>query len=136
MKIIAIDYGLKRTGIAETDDLQMIASPLTTVETKNIFEFLDKYLKENQVETLVIGEPLKEDGTYNELELDIVKFIDKLKKKYPALRIDREDERYSSKLAFQTLIDGGAGRKKRRNKALTDMVSAAIILQDYLKRTQ
>ena len=132
MKLLAIDYGRKRTGLAETDDLQIIASPLTTVETAKLFDFLEQYLKENRVETIIVGEPLREDGTYNEIEKDIRRFIKKFSKLYPEIRIEREDERYTSKMAFQSLIDGGAGRKKRRNKALTDMVSAAIILQDYL----
>ncbi len=134
MKILALDYGKKRTGVAETDDLQMIASPLTTVQTDVLLDFLDKYLKENQVETIVIGEPLREDGTHNELETDIIRLIKKLNKKFPSIKIEREDERYTSKMAFQSLIEGGAGRKKRRDKSLTDRVSAAIILQDYLNR--
>jgi len=134
MKIIAIDYGKKRSGIAETDDLQLIASPLTTVETEGLMDFLEKYLAQNKVETLVIGEPLREDGGYNEIEKDIRAFIKRLKKKFPGLHIDREDERYTSKLAVEAMVKGGVPKKKRRRKGMTDKVSAALILQDYLNR--
>jgi len=132
MKILALDYGKKRTGIAETDDLQLIASPLTTVPTAALWNFLEKYLSENRVETLVIGEPLREDGTYNEIEREIRSFIKRFRKQYPHIRIEREDERYTSKLAVRTIVEGGVPKKKRRDKTLTDKISAAIILQDYL----
>ncbi|NPA43097.1 MAG: Holliday junction resolvase RuvX [Chlorobi bacterium] len=134
MKILAIDYGKKRTGIAETDDLQLIASPLTTVDTSRLWDFLKKYLEENRVETLVVGEPLREDGTYNEIEKDIRAFLKRFAKAYPHIRIEREDERFTSKMAVRAMVEGGVPKKKRRNKALTDKVSAALILQDYLNR--
>ncbi len=132
MKILALDYGRKRSGLAETDDLQMIASPLTTVETGRLWDFLEKYLAANAVETLVVGEPLREDGTHNDLEADIRTFIRRFRKKYPHITVARQDERYTSKMAFDAMIAGGLGRKKRRNKAMVDKVSAALILQDYL----
>ena len=132
MKILALDYGRKRSGLAETDELQMIASPLTTVETARLWDFLEKYLAANAVETLVVGEPLREDGTHNDLENDIRKFISRFRKKYPHIAVARQDERYTSKMAFDAMIAGGLGRKKRRNKATVDKVSAALILQDYL----
>jgi len=134
MKIIAVDYGKKRTGIAETDDLQIIASPLTTVPTEQLMDFLEKYLSENAVETVVVGEPLRDDGTYNEIEKDIRNFIKRLQKKYPALHIEREDERFTSKQAVRAMVEGGLPKMKRRDKAMTDKISAAIILQDYLNR--
>ena len=132
MKILALDYGRKRCGFAETDDLQMIASPLSTVETRLLWEFLEAYLRDNRVETLVVGEPFREDGSHNPLEDDIRGFIRKFTKKYPGVNIVRQDERYTSKMAFDAMIAGGLGRKKRRNKATVDKVSAALILQDYL----
>ena len=132
MKILALDYGRKRCGFAETDDLQMIASPLTTVETRLLWKFLEAYLRDNRVETLVVGEPLREDGTHNDLENDIQNFIGRFRKKYPHIAVARQDERYTSKMAFDAMIAGGLGRKKRRNKATVDKVSAALILQDYL----
>ncbi len=134
MKIIALDYGTKRTGIAETDELQIIASPLTTVETKHLKSFLEQFLSRNSVGTIVIGEPLTENGKYNEIELEIRKFIEYLKKKYPHIHIEREDERYTSKMAEKALAESGAKKKKRQKKEITDMLSATLILQDYLKR--
>ncbi len=136
MKILAVDYGKKRTGLAETDDLKMIASPLTTVPTKDIWLFLEKYLDENQVDTLVVGEPLTEEGDWNPVEKDIRVFLNKFRKKYPGIKIEREDERYTSKMAFQSMIDGGLPKKKRRGKEVIDKVSAALILQSYLNGKQ
>jgi len=131
-KLLGIDYGKKRTGIAETDDLQIIASGLTTVETAKIWNFLEKYLAENQVEKIVIGESLDLEGQPNPIETDIKKFIKKFQKKYPQIEVIREDERYTSKMAFDAMLKGGVKKKKRRNKALIDQVSAALILQAYL----
>jgi len=131
-KLLGIDYGKKRTGIAETDDMQIIASGLTTVETPKIWEFLEKYLTENHVEKIVIGESLDLEGQPNPIETDIKKFIKKFQKKYPQIEVIREDERYTSKMAFDAMLKGGVKKKKRRNKALIDQVSAALILQAYL----
>ncbi len=131
-KIIALDYGKIRTGIAVTDELQIIASGLKTVETKFLFDFLSDYLKEESVESIVLGEPKQMNFEASESEVLIQKFITKLKKTYPKIPIIRVDERFTSKIAFQTMIDSGLGKKKRQNKALVDEISATIILQSYL----
>lgn len=129
---MALDYGSKRTGIAVTDDLQLIASGLTTISTPELMNFLKKYMTEENVELLLLGEPIQKDGTPSEIETQIQKFIIKLKKEFPDLPIERVDERYTSKMAFQTMIDSGLKKKQRRNKALLDEISATIILQEYL----
>lgn len=134
-RILAIDYGNKRTGIAVTDELQLIASGLTTVETRKLLDFLSDYFSEENVELVVIGEPKQKDGTPSEVETEIVKFLEKFSKAFPKMKTVRADERYSSKRAFQTMIDSGLKKKQRRNKALVDEISATIILQDYLYKT-
>ena len=131
-RIIAIDYGTKRTGFAVTDELQLIASGLTTVPTKDIFKFLATYLAEEKVEAMVIGEPKRMNNEASDVEEHIVRFRESVEKKHPELKIIRQDERFTSKMAFQTMIDSGIGKKKRQNKALVDQISATIILQDYL----
>jgi len=131
-KILAMDYGKRRTGIAVTDDMQIIASGLTTVDTDVIFEFLENYLKNEKVELFLIGEPKQMDYTVSESEKLILPFIDKLKKKFSHIPIKRVDERFTSKMAFQTMIDSGLNKKQRQNKALVDEISATIILQSYL----
>lgn len=131
-RILAFDYGLKRTGIAVTDDLQIIASGLTTVETPKLFSFLTDYLSSEKVELFVVGLPKQMDNTPSESEKLILPFIEKLQKKFPHISIVRIDERFSSKMAFQAMIDGGAKKKQRKNKALIDEISATIILQSYL----
>jgi putative Holliday junction resolvase len=131
-RILALDYGGKRTGVAVTDELQIIASGLTTVETKGLMGFLEVYLDENEVETIVVGHPKKLDNSENEIELEIKKAIKLIEKKHPTICIERVDERFTSKMAFATILESGIGKKKRRNKALVDQVSATIILQSYL----
>lgn len=131
-RLIAIDYGTKRTGIAVTDELQLIASGLTTVATKELLSFLKEYLEKEQVEAMVIGEPKRMSGEASDVEEDILRFRESVIKKFPNLKIIRQDERFTSKMAFQTMIDSGIGKKKRQNKALVDQISATIILQDYL----
>lgn len=131
-RIIAIDYGTKRTGIAVTDELQLIASGLTTVATKELIPFLKKYFAEEDVEMMVIGEPKRMSGEASDVEVDIVRFRESVEKIFPTIRIVRQDERFTSKMAFQTMIDSGIGKKKRQNKALVDQISATIILQEYL----
>ena len=133
-KILAMDYGKKRTGIAVTDDMQIIASGLTTVKTDVLFEFLENYLKSEKVELFLIGEPKQMDYTVSESEKLILPFIDKLKKRFSQIPIKRVDERFTSKMAFQTMIDSGLNKKQRQNKALVDEISATIILQAYLNR--
>ena len=131
-KIIALDYGTKRTGIAVTDDMQIIASGLTTVYTKELISFLNTYFLEEEVELVVLGEPKQMNNTPSESEVYIQGFIGEFQKKFPAMKIIREDERFTSKMAFQTMIDSGLSKKKRKNKALVDEISATLILQSYL----
>jgi len=133
-KLLGIDYGKQRTGIAETDDMQIIASGLTTVKTAEIWQFFEEYLKQNKVEKIIVGESLDLSGNPNPIEKDIIKFIKKFQKKYPDIEVLREDERYTSKMALDSMIKGGVKKQKRRNKALVDQVSAALILQEYLYR--
>lgn len=130
---MAIDFGLKRTGIAVTDNLKIIATALDTVQTKEIVPFLKQYFSKEQVETLVIGKPVHLDNTEQNIEKYIQSFIVDLKKNFPALRIERFDERYTSKMAYQSIIDAGIKKIKRRNKAIVDKVSAVLILQSYLE---
>ncbi|UAB81080.1 Holliday junction resolvase RuvX [Marixanthomonas sp. SCSIO 43207] len=131
-RILAIDYGTKRTGIAITDELQLIASGLTTVPTKELLDFLKKYIKSETVDLILIGEPTQKDGTASSVEVHIKEFIKSFSETFPKIEIKRVDERYTSKMAFQTMIDSGLKKKQRRNKALIDEISATIILQEYL----
>lgn len=131
-KILALDFGKKRTGIAVTDDLQIIASGLDTVETKTLLSFLKKYLSKEKVTLFVVGKPKQMNNTDSESEVLIRGFLAKLSKHFPKIPIHREDERFTSKMAFQTMIDGGLNKKQRQNKALVDKISATIILQSYL----
>ncbi|MFY7669871.1 Holliday junction resolvase RuvX [Tenacibaculum sp. MEBiC06402] len=131
-RILAIDFGLKRTGIAVTDELQIIASGLTTVPTEDLFSFLKDYISRENVELFIVGKPKQMDNTDSESEQLILPFLEKLKKEIPTIPFERVDERFTSKMAFQTMIDGGLKKKQRRNKALVDEISATIILQSYL----
>jgi putative Holliday junction resolvase len=131
-KIIALDYGKKRTGIAVTDDLQIIASGLTTISTNELFSFLKQYFSENDVEAIVLGEPKRLDGTDTHSSHDVRKLKEKLGTEF-ALPIHMVDERFTSKMAFQTMIDSGLKKKQRQNKALVDEISATIILQSFLE---
>lgn len=131
-RILALDYGTKRTGIAVTDELQIIASGLTTVETKALLPFLKKYLSEEHVELVLVGEPKQKDGTHSNVEVDIQKFLTKFSETFPSLPVQRRDERFTSKMAFQTMIDSGLKKKQRQNKALIDEISATILLQSFL----
>ncbi|WP_228235437.1 Holliday junction resolvase RuvX [Allomuricauda sp. M10] len=133
-RILALDYGKVRTGIAVTDELQLIASGLTTVETKELIPFLEKYLKEESVERFVIGEPKQMDNTPSESEALIQDFLKNLIARFPAIPVERQDERFTSKLAFQSMLDSGLKKSKRRDKALVDEISATLILQAYLNR--
>lgn len=133
-RLLAIDFGTKRTGIAITDEMQIIASGLTTVLTKNLILFLKDYVSKENVELVIIGEPKQKDGTHSDVELHIKKFIKVLTNVIPTLKIERFDERFTSKIAFNTMIASGVSKKKRKNKALIDEISATIILQDYLNK--
>ena len=130
--ILAIDYGKIRTGIAITDNLQMIASALTTVETNQLFEYLTRCINENKVEILVIGLSKNLKNELNEIEMEISVFIQKIKTVFPTLKIERVDERFTSKMASVSIFESGLNKKNRKNKALIDQVSATIILQSYL----
>ncbi|MCG2419548.1 Holliday junction resolvase RuvX [Aequorivita sp. F47161] len=131
-RILALDYGSKRTGIAITDELQLIASGLTTVATSELIPFLKKYFASEKVELVLVGEPKQKDGTHSNIEAEIQKFLKKFVNIFPNLEVKRVDERYTSKMAFQTMIDSGLKKKQRQNKALVDEISATIILQEYL----
>ena len=131
-RILAIDFGLKRTGIAVTDELQIIASGLTTVPTEDLISFLKEYISKENVELFIVGKPKQMDNTDSESEQLILPFLEKLTKEIPTVPVQRIDERFTSKMAFQTMIDGGLKKKQRRNKALVDEISATIILQSYL----
>lgn len=131
---MALDYGKVRTGIAVTDELQLIASGLTTVSTKSLLPFLSKYIPSEAVEAIVIGEPRQMDNSPSEAERLISPFIDTLKRAFPQIPIIRQDERFTSKLAVQSMIEGGLKKKKRQDKSLIDEISATLILQAYLNR--
>ena len=135
-RLLAIDFVTKRTGIAITDEMQIIASGLTTVLTKDLISFLKDYFAKENVELIIIGEPKQKDGTHSDVEECIKNFILKLVKIFPTLRVERMDERFTSKIAFNTMIESGLSKKKRQNKSLIDQISATIILQDYLNRKQ
>jgi putative Holliday junction resolvase len=133
-RVLALDYGEKRTGIAVTDELRLIASGLTTVLTKDLVVFLKNYLNEENVDVFVIGEPKQMNNTPSESEQYITPFLVELAKHFPTVAIERQDERFTSKMAFQSMLDSGLKKKQRRDKALVDEISATLILQSYLER--
>lgn len=135
-QILAIDYGKARCGIAATDDFQIIASGLPTVDTKSIFEFFKKYLGENNVDGLVVGLPTDLKGNLSEIEKDILKFIESFKNTFPEVEIHRMDERFTSKMASFFISQSGKSKKKREEKGLIDKVSATLILQNFLELKQ
>ena len=132
-RIIAIDYGQKRVGLAVSDEERIIATALTTVETKNIFEYLDDYLKKEIVDEFVVGLAKQMDNTLSESSVYIEPFVEALTKRYPDKKVFRVDERFTSKIATQTILLSGARKKQRRDKALVDTVSAVILLQSYMR---
>ncbi len=134
-QILAIDYGKVRTGLAVTDDMQIIASGLTTVPTKELIDFLKDYTNKEQVELFLVGEPKQMNNEASESEVLIAPFISQLRTFFPNIPIKRVDERFTSKMAVQTMIDSGLKKKQRQNKALIDEISATIILQSYLYNT-
>jgi putative Holliday junction resolvase len=131
-KLLAFDFGEKRTGIAVTDDLQIIASGLTTIATKELISFVSNFLNENSVERFIIGLPKQMDNSDSESMPYVLNSIQLLEKNFPQIAIEKIDERFTSKMAFQTMIDSGLSKKQRKNKALVDEISATIILQSYL----
>ncbi len=131
-RILALDYGGKRTGVAVTDELQLIATAIDTFETSKLFDFLDRYLSEENVSDLVVGLPLRFSGELNDIEQQILPFLKKFQEKYPEVRIHRENEMFTSKMASRALVEGGMKKKKRQEKGAIDKVSAVIILQSFL----
>lgn len=133
-RILAIDYGIKRTGIAVTDDFQIIASGLTTIPSETLISFLKDYFLKEKVELVLIGEPKQMNGQPSESTAIIEKFVRKFIETFPEMKVVRTDERFTSKMAFKTMIDSGLKKKQRQNKALVDEIAATIMLQDYLSR--
>ena len=132
-RILAIDYGIKRTGIAVTDEMQMIAFGLTTIPSESALDFLKDYFSKEKVKSVIVGEPKQMDGTPSQSAEIINAFVIKFKVAFPEMKVERVDERFTSKMAFQTMIDSGLNKKQRQNKALVDEIAATIILQDYLR---
>lgn len=132
-RILSIDYGKKRTGLAVTDPLQIIPNGLATVATSTLIDFLKDYLSRESVEQVVIGEPRQMNGEASENLARVQQFVARFKKLFPTVPIEFYDERFTSVLAHRAIIDSGIGKKARRNKALVDEISATIILQDYLQ---
>lgn len=133
-RILALDYGKVRTGIAVTDDLHLIASGLCTVETKKLIEFLKNYQEHEVIDKFVIGEPRQMNNLPSESEPAIRSFIQRLEKTFPEIPIERQDERFTSKLAKQSMLESGIRKKRRRDKALVDEISATLILQAHLSK--
>ncbi|MBF6628874.1 MAG: Holliday junction resolvase RuvX [Proteiniphilum sp.] len=132
-RLLSIDYGKKRTGIAVSDPLQIIANGLTTVETSGLFEFLSDYLHKEEVSCIVVGLPRQMNNELSENMKRVEPFVNRLRKLYPNIPVDYFDERFTSRMALQTMIDGGVKKKGRQNKALVDEISATIILQGYME---
>ena len=132
-RIVSVDYGRKRTGIAVTDPLQLIANGLVTVSTSELFTFLSDYVNREQVERIVVGEPRQPDGTPSENMERVKQFVNRWQKAMPQIPIEFYDERFTSVLAHRTMIDAGLGKKRRQDKALVDEISATIILQSYME---
>ncbi|PCJ67386.1 MAG: Holliday junction resolvase RuvX [Bacteroidetes bacterium] len=131
-RILALDYGGKRTGIASTDPLQIIASPLTTVQTNDLMDYLSKYFQTEVVSDLVVGQPTRHDGSFSAIEKYILIFIEKFRKKFPLINIHRVNEMYTSQEAMKALVASGVKKKDRRNKNLLDSTAATLILQEFL----
>ena len=133
MRILSVDYGKKRTGLAVTDPLQIIAGGLATVSTSTLFDYLKDYISREPVERIIIGEPRQPNGEPSENLLRVQQFVNRWRKAVPEVPIEYYDERFTSVLAHQAMIDGGLRKKARQDKALVDEISATIILQDYMR---
>jgi putative Holliday junction resolvase len=133
-RILAIDYGLKRSGIAVTDELKIIASGLTTIPSDTVIPFLKDYFEKEKVQEVIIGEPKQMNGLPSESAVIIEKFVSQFQSNFPTMKMTRVDERFTSKMAFQTMIDSGLKKKQRQNKALIDEIAATIMLQDFLNK--
>ena len=131
--LVALDFGEKRTGIAHTDPFQIIASGLTTLSPNETLIFLEEYILKNDVEAIIVGQPKQKNGSFSSVESHILKFIFKLQNKLSNIKIIRHDERYTSKIASQVIVDSGIKKNKRKNKLLVDQISATVILQSYLE---
>lgn len=131
-RILAIDYGLKRTGIAVTDPLKIIASALTTIESARIFTFLEEYLKKEAVELILIGDPRNLDDSPTDLTADVQRIVGLMQKKFPSIPVKTFDERYSSVMAARAMVEMGMKKNRRREKGVVDQVAAAMMLQEYL----
>lgn len=137
MRILSVDYGKKRCGLAVTDPLQIIANGLVTVATSDLVNFLSDYIQKEAVERIVIGKPVQPDGNPSENLARVEKFVGQWRKKYPEIPIEYYDERFTSVLAHQAILQSGIGKKQRKeNKGLVDEISATIILQDYMRATK
>ncbi len=132
-RILSIDYGKKRTGLAVTDPLQIIAGGLATVATSELFDYLQAYIRREEVERIIIGEPMQPNGQPSENLARVRQFVARWRKAVPEIPIEYYDERFTSVIAHRTMIDGGLRKKARQNKALVDEISATIILQDYMQ---
>ncbi len=132
-RILSIDYGKKRTGLAVTDPLQLIAGGLATVSTSELFDYLCRYVEREAVERLIIGEPRQPNGQPSENLARVQQFVNRWRKAMPQIPIEYYDERFTSVLAHQAMLEGGLRRKARQDKALVDEISATIILQDYMR---
>lgn len=133
---MAIDYGKVRTGLAVTDPVRIIATALTTVETPTLLRYLKDYCAREDVDEFVVGDARHMDGTPSESMQYIEPFVGELAKTFPDKKIARMDERFTSKMAFQTMIDSGLRKKQRRDKGMIDQIAATIMLQDYLRKTE
>ena len=133
-RILAIDYGKKRVGLAVTDPMKIIAGKLTTIPSHQIFDFLKEYFLKEDVEKIIIGYPLQMNNEASEAVVYINPFLRRFQKLYPDMPIEQVDERFSSKMAFQTMIDAGLKKKDRQNKGMIDAVSATILLQSYMEQ--
>jgi len=133
-RIMSIDYGLKRTGIAVTDPLQIIAAALTTIDSARIFKFLDEYLRKEEVELILIGDPRNLDDSATSLTADVQRIIGIMQRKYPEIPVKTVDERYSSVMASRALVEMGLKKGRRREKGVVDQVAAAMMLQEYLAK--
>lgn len=131
-RILAIDYGRKRVGMAVTDNLQIIANGLATVHSKDVISFLKDYCQKEDVECIVIGEPVDMQNRASDASRYIEPFVRQVRKQFPHIPVERMDERFTSQMAMQTMIDAGLKKKARQNKALVDTISATIMLQNYL----
>ncbi len=135
-RILAIDFGKKRIGLAVTDPLKIIATGLTTVSNKEVLDFLKKYVENENVECIIVGDPKKLNNTPSSIAFEANKFVQKLKELFPTMKIEREDERFTSIMAHQTMLMGGLKKSDRQNKETVDMISATIILQGYLEKSK